>query len=53
MLEIADQKRKAGKEGRAHIRMGMEMTEREVRLSLRNTSVVGITNVIESLALEL
>ena len=33
-------------------RWEIEMTESEVRLSLCNTSVVGITEVIQSLALE-
>jgi hypothetical protein len=33
-------------------RWEIEMTESEARLSLRNTGVVGITEVIQSLALE-
>jgi hypothetical protein len=51
--DIADQRRRPlGKDGRASINVGIEMTESEVRPSLRNTSVVGIAEVIQRLALE-
>ena len=51
--DIADQKRPPRKRRLSAYKMRIEMTESEVRLSLRNTSVVGITEVIQSLALEL